>query len=330
MGSYSLFLFQMKQDSVKLQEICTNCKTKLVDFFIFKKQAEEARKIFKESSAFETVDVKDMLLEVVDQIDSSLEQSIEEKCDDLTAEKENSDEDESEFVEDDGEHDSDIKEEIEKLIEAEEVEKLMEVEEVETLMEIEEVVGTFESETSLEILEHESDHDLSEISASASKRKAVRQANPESWLRNKRKIAKNSGQSYYASNGKLVQAKEIRDNCGETCRMQCSKKITVEGRLENFYHFYSLGDIEKQRLFLFERMKTYEPKRSKNAKNPQKLRAVQRSYFLDITKTEALQVCKLMFLNTFSISSQMIDTLYRKAITEGQFNDIRGKFPRKR
>lgn len=310
----------MKQDSVQLHEICTNCKTKLVDFFIFKRQSEEARKIFKESSAFETVDVKDMLLEVVDQIDSSLEQSVKEKCDskadDVIASKESSDEDEPEFVDEDVEDDSDIKEEFEKL------------------MDTEEIVETFESETLHEILEHESDHDLSDISASVSKRKAVRQAHPESWLRNKRKIAKNSGQSYYASNGKLVQAKEIRDNCGETCRMQCSKKISAEGRLQNFDNFYSLGDIEKQRLFLFERMKTYEPKRSKTAKNPQKSRAVQRSYFLDITSDygnkEALQVCKLMFLNTFSISSQMIDTLYRKAINEGQFNDIRGKFPRKR
>lgn len=114
--------------------------------------------------------------------------------------------------------------------------------------------------------------------------------------------------------------------------MQCSQKINEENRLRNFDNFYQLADIAKQRKFLFDHLRTYEPKRKCGKKNPTKTRAVQRIYFLDnfsTGATEMLQVCKLNFLNTFAISSQMIDTLYKKAISEGEFNDIRGKFERK-
>lgn len=168
---------------------------------------------------------------------------------------------------------------------------------------------------------------------SASKTKTNRQAHPENWIRNKRKLAKNKGQSYIASNGKFVEAKQMKDSCGSSCRMQCYKKINEDNRQSNFNYFYQLADIAKQRKFLFDHMKTYEPKRNKIPKNPQKLRAVQRTYFLNLTHvnggTEMIQVCKLMFLNTFSISSQMIDTLHRKAINEGKFSDTRGKFERR-
>lgn len=168
---------------------------------------------------------------------------------------------------------------------------------------------------------------------STSSRTSKKKSNPESWMRNKRKLAKNTGQPYIASNGKFIEAKQMKSNCGESCRMNCTKKITEENRLKNFTYFYQLADIAKQRKFLFEHMKTYEPRRNKLPKNPLKIRAVQRSYFLNIPsetdENEMVQVCKLMFLNTFSISSQMIDTLHRKAINEGRFSDTRGKFDRK-
>lgn len=165
------------------------------------------------------------------------------------------------------------------------------------------------------------------------KSKINRRSNPESWLRNQRKLARNTGRSYIASNGRLVEAKQMRNSCGKSCRMQCSSKITEEERLKNFNNFYALADIAKQRRFLFLHMKSFIPKRSKTLKNPQKTRACQRNYFLDLSEasdgSDMVQVCKLMFLNSFTISSQMIDTLFKIAINEGRFSDVRGKFKRK-
>lgn len=309
-----------------MHEICSNCKTKLIDFFIFKRKNEEARKIFRESSVFENGAVKNMLLEVVDQIDNNMEESQEEIC---KSEKETHEDSILESIEDD--EAEMIDNDNEDFIVARQINHSDDDLNVKT----EEVIETVENDESN--FDENSQDDLSfdktELESASRKRKTVRQSNPENWLRNKRKLAKNSGQSYYASNGKFVQAKEMKCNCGETCRMQCSKKVNETHRMENFNHFYSLGDIEKQRKFLFEHMKTFEPKRKQTPSNCQKVRAVQRSYFLDIIHDDGvvqmIQVCKLMFLNTFAISSQMIDTLYRKAMTQGQFNDVRGKFERK-
>lgn len=163
--------------------------------------------------------------------------------------------------------------------------------------------------------------------------KVVRKSNPETWKRNTRKLAKNTGQAYVASNGKYVEAKRMKDNCGSTCRMECVRKISESSRLDNFKSYYSLADIAKQRRFLFEHMKTFEPRHHKSSPSSKKSRNVQRNYFLDVKypngAMEMVQVCKLLFLNTFCISSQMIDTLQRKAFTEGRFCDIRGKFERR-
>lgn len=165
------------------------------------------------------------------------------------------------------------------------------------------------------------------------KPKVVRRSNPENWKRNTRKLAKNTGQAYIASNGKYVEAKRMKESCGSTCRMQCVRKISESSRLDNFKYFYSLADIAKQRRFLYEHMKTFEPRHQKNSPTSKKSRNVQRNYFLDVTHlngaVESVQVCKLLFLNTFCISSQMIDTLHRKAFTEGRFCDVRGKFERR-
>lgn len=163
--------------------------------------------------------------------------------------------------------------------------------------------------------------------------KVVRKSNPDTWKRNTRKLAKNTGQAYVASNGKYVEAKRMKDNCGSTCRMECTRKISESSRLDNFKTYYSLADIAKQRRFLFEHMKTFEPRHHKASPSSRKSRNVQRNYFLDVKHlngaVEMVQVCKLLFLNTFSISSQMIDTLHRKAFTEGRFCDVRGKFERR-
>jgi hypothetical protein len=319
-----MIFFQIQQDSTQLQEICINCKTKLIDFFIFKRRNEEARKIFSDS---ESGGVKNMLLEVIDQIDNSFEEPPDDTaadCDEIP-EEEIKEEfcDETETVQDQIDDEMNLTEEEVKGVEIEE--------------EMEQETMDDYNEDSQVFLEEFDDSETTQTTttvAETSRTKSNRQANPETWIRNRRKLAKNTGQSYFASNGKLVDAKEMKCSCSQTCRMQCTKKIDEENRLRNFKYFYSLGDIAKQRKFLFDRMKTYEPKRTKIPKNPQKFRAVQRCYFLDLTHEngamEMLQVCKFMFLNTFAISSQMIDTLYRKAVNEGRFSDTRGKFERKR
>lgn len=290
-----------------------------------------------------------MLLQVVDQIDNSLLMPDESQDGEITDVGNDrmlvDDETKEEFLEseetdlateaahedvEDVYDDVDYSHDGEKSIHQESVELTESLEASQTL----EDEGNDESQAELDFLEDDENETVIETPPNTSRRKSIRQSNPDGWIRNKRKLAKNTGQSYVASNGKFIEAKQMKANCGNSCRMQCSKKINEENRLKIFEHFYQLADIAKQRKFLFDHMKTYEPKRNKTPKNPQKVRAVQRCYFLNLVYAnedvkELLQVCKLMFLNTFSISSQMIDTLFRKAINDGRFSDTRGKFERK-
>lgn len=281
-----------------------------------------------------------MLLKVVDKIDNIL--SIDDKC----------------FEESQQEDDETIAYDIdEEVIEDDLQEEFLDVSEVDTVENYEGALINDSQNAKLEPLEMSEvqPEDCEEVTqdnsydqfeeaektceteivdsvATSTKKKSARERHPETWIRNKRKLAKNKGQSYVSSNGKIVKAKQMKPNCGPTCRMQCFMKLTEENRKENFNIFYQLADIAKQRKFLFDHMKTYVPKRTKSPMNPTKVRAVQRCYFLDLIQpnrvNELLQVCKLMFLNTFSISSQMIDTLHRKASNEGEFSDTRGKFER--
>lgn len=343
---HEILRFQVQEHANQFQEVCINCKNKIVDFFVFKKRTEEAR-ISRDPSALEPP-VKKMLLEVVDQIENNLSSpdQYQEEIPEV---------DVAELIDDQILDECEMKEEFLEVTDVDSVQEDLEGDYQDDLNSDREESAQTVDETTQEIVEEI--EDCSEVNcespegqtflvdglhtiinkpstrSSTSRKKSVRRSNPESWIRNRRKLAKNTGQSYVASNGKLIEAKQMKTNCGESCRMHCSKKISEENRFKNFTHFYELADIAKQRKFLFDHMKTYEPKRSKIPKNPQKVRAVQRCYFLDRTHendaSELIQVCKLMFLNTFSISSQMIDTLYRKAINEGEFNDTRGKFERK-
>ena len=297
-----MFTLKIQRNSSQ-QEICANCKTKIVDFLVFKRRNEDARAMFGEVS--ETPD-NIMLLKVVDEMENITQNNKQqEEEEDAT----------DEFLKhDDNENDSEI-------MQNDDLEYLTDSQE-EPLIQYNSPDICFEDMNCSEV--------TIDSSTSSPSKKLNRQSNPETWLRNKRKLAKNTGQSYVASNGKFVEAKTMKNACGASCRMKCSEKVGEENRLRNFDHFYELADIARQRKFLFDHTKTYAPNRTKIPKNPQKLRAVQRNYFLDIDdSTKTLQVCKLMFLNTFTISSQMIDTLHRKAVNEGKFNDVRGKFKRK-
>lgn len=285
-----------------------------------------------------------MLLKVVDKIDDIL--SIDTKC---LEESQHEDDEATEFNDDEQLVEEDLQEEFLDATEIEAAETYEETNEESNLEESQnsnrepseisedqvEDCGDVSQDISYDqivLVEESYEPTVGDGETSSAKKKSARERHPETWIRNKRKLAKNKGQSYVSSNGKMVEAKQMKANCGPTCRMQCFLKMTEENRLENFQNFYQLADIAKQRKFLFDHMKTYVPKRTKSALNPTKVRAVQRCYFLDLflpnKAKELLQVCKLMFLNTFSISSQMIDTLHRKANNEGEFSDTRGKFER--
>ena len=74
-------------------------------------------------------------------------------------------------------------------------------------------------------------------------------------------------------------------------------------------------------------MKIVAPKRS------HKTRKIQRHFYLETFNasgsSELIKVCRFTFLNTFCISSQMLDTIYRKFTYNGVIDDDqRGRYER--
>lgn len=151
---------------------------------------------------------------------------------------------------------------------------------------------------------------------------------PETWISNKRKTLRNSGQTYLSTSGKLVPAKSMHESCGISCRAKCISKVSEHDRQYNFDTFWSLGDVVRQRKFIHEHITSSEPKR-RRAENLN--RTLTHNFYLEAKDSNGIyrnqQVCKKMFKNTLVISTQKIQCVVRKYAIEG-FVDTRGKFER--
>lgn len=293
------------------KQICINCKTKLVDFFIFKKRNEEARKIYRDSQ------YKALILEVTGDQNVALQQN-NFQDDNLS---ENEEEDDSKSITglfNDGPifltfNDSTF-------ISNDESRDMNEIFNEESNEEFLKMPQLFFLKAPLESPEIP-EQEINQIT----KRKLT----PENWERTRRKIAKNMGKSYVATNGKIVEAKKMKPDCGIKCRMQCTSRINETTRQKNFDEFYGLAEIELQRKFIIEHIQIFEPKHTKVSDHG-KTRSIQRIFFLDGEREgEMVQVCKSMFLNTLVISSQILDTIQFKSLS-GNMADFRGRYPRKK
>lgn len=263
---------------------------KIVDFFIWKKKNEETRKIYSESQ------FKELILKITNFNSVDLDDKNE-------LNETHKDEVYLGFNDND---DNGINECEQSLIQQEETQPQSSIE---SDNEVDEQV-TLDNEINIIKKEY----------------KRKKKANPDMWVRNKRKFARNKGESYIASNGKVIEAKQIKPNCG-TCRLLCTQRISEEVRLKNFHHFYELGDLEKQRKFIAEHVKIFDTRRKSTIKS----KTIQRTFHLDDygeNDNELIQVCKTMFLNTLVISSQILDTVHNKIRREGRVDDLRGKYAR--
>lgn len=285
----------MTNDDKNPKQICLSCKGKIVDFFIFKKRTEEARKIYKDSQ------YKSLILDATEP---------EVNTHETIAEDKNSDDDD------------DIS--ISGLINTNQIYLNFnnpinneDSQDNEKFPEMSQLLFIKTPMTSPE----EEEEDQTSV-----------KLHPENWERTRRKIAKNMGKSYRAASGKMVEAKRMKTDCGMKCRMQCNTRMAEETRLKNFNDFYSLADIEMQRKFIQDHIQVFEPKHTKQKVGENaKTRSIQRLFFLDGEKEgEMAQVCKTMFLNTLVISSQTLDTVQLKASVQGSMVDLRGRYPRRK
>lgn len=172
-------------------------------------------------------------------------------------------------------------------------------------------------------------HSASESASDSRRSNPRRPRRPEEWACNKRKTLRNTGKTYLNSKGKVVQAKQMQESCGESCRSKCISKVSEEDRQRAFDIYWGFGDLVKQRKFIYKHITSAPPKRRRSQLSN---RSVTLQFYLDSLDEDgsysSVQVCKKMFKNTLVISSQVIQCVMKKYAREG-FIDTRGKFERK-
>nr|CAH7731683.1 unnamed protein product [Callosobruchus chinensis] len=157
-----------------------------------------------------------------------------------------------------------------------------------------------------------------------------RKRNVENWKRNYIKCSRNSGNEYVNWKGNTQAQRKLKPPC-ENCKNNCTKKISEEERVSIFSNFWSLADINRQRDFISKFTCLEEKKRCRIRPKPEVDEKVQSrrkstfTYFL-LSGGKRIMVCKKFFLNTLSISGQMVATVYSKMGSSGTVvEDRRGK-----
>lgn len=132
--------------------------------------------------------------------------------------------------------------------------------------------------------------------------------NTSEWIDTKAKRLFNLGLEHTNRIGKNINAKQMGTSC--KCRMKCSEKISEATRKELFGYYWSLGDKSRQWDFVARYVKIFEKKVSTNSSSRRQL---SKKYYFPI-KNEEIQVCKIMFLKTFSISEKIVTNVGKKLV----------------
>lgn len=99
------------------------------------------------------------------------------------------------------------------------------------------------------------------ILTSPSKKGRKRKKNPHNWKSAVIKQKRNRGEEYEMRNrNKTIRAaRQIKSPCAESCKFSCFTNFSEDERKRLFSIYWELGDIELQRQFLVNCMKTIEP-----------------------------------------------------------------------
>lgn len=155
-----------------------------------------------------------------------------------------------------------------------------------------------------------------------------RKRNPSNWTRTVRKSLKTAGKEYTSVSGnKTIPAKKVKAAC--TCRKRCFEKITFKERQTLFTSFYKLSS-SAQNQFIANSIEEEEKhvQRLRRDDGKESRRNFTRHYFLTRTDGKKIEVCQVMFLNTFDVTLKKARVVVEKKRSSGSkicSEDKRGK-----
>lgn len=145
------------------------------------------------------------------------------------------------------------------------------------------------------------------------------------WACNIQKRKYSAGEEYISKKGKVVPARIIKPPC--SCRLKCSEKLLQSDRQEIFNAYWSQekGNDTKRQFIVscVEKHSTVRSRKRDLASNKSKQNTLQ--YYFTV-KGIRTRVCKLMFLNTLSISNTVVVNVLKNIEPGGIVKtDQRGK-----
>jgi len=145
--------------------------------------------------------------------------------------------------------------------------------------------------------------------------------NVPDWKDVKSKKELDLGLEHNNRSGKNKSVKTMGLPC--KCKMKCFDKISENMRKTVIDEYWGLGDHVRQWDFIARCVRIKEKKVATTSSNSR--RALSREYYIPINFIE-IKVCKMMFLNTISVSEKVISTVFKKLNMSPVIeNDMRGK-----
>lgn len=139
----------------------------------------------------------------------------------------------------------------------------------------------------------------------------VRQRHVKEWIDVKRKTLRNLGQEYVARKGKIQARKKMGPPCN--CRSRCYDKLSEESRRKIFESFWGLGDRDKQWIYVANLVKKQNKRRVYTDTVSRRKYTLKYSLpVADGDNIEHVDVCKKHFLNTISVSDQVVNKALEK------------------
>ena len=163
-----------------------------------------------------------------------------------------------------------------------------------------------------------------------------RRREPDNWVRNKRRMLRNSGRDYVNSRGKLVLGKKFGGLPQNCCKRGCCKTLSSEECAELFEKHWNTANYDVQSSFIAgcvsqrqvacHRVPHSDVVNAGKAKNNRHdfHKTFARRYTLPFAD-RFVQVCKTVFCAVLGVSSSRVNTVLRKQRQNGGVPALDGR-----
>ena len=149
-----------------------------------------------------------------------------------------------------------------------------------------------------------------------------RKCNPETWVRNKNKKARQTGEEYVNITGDTVAARAVGSPCN--CKEHCFALVGEEGIIRIHQDFWSLGDHTLQTAFI-QNCATETAVKNHYTADVTKHHGIRRSYHV-LVDGKLVPVCRTALGRILGVGNSRVNRAVQKKTASGAIiPDMRGR-----